>query len=89
MKNRIFLKLGFKMPYIVENMQIQKIKKMMFVKTDAHRYKNSMLQKSATRGFAGIITRPVFLCLQMKQHDLDFLTRELYYFSFHSGYPFI
>ena len=26
--------------------------------------------------FAGTVTRPVFLCLQMKQHDLDFTTRE-------------
>ena len=55
---------------------------------DARRDKNTMLQKSVTRGFAGTITRTVSLGLQMKQHDLDFLTREngkqLYYFSFHS-----
>ena len=44
--------------------------------------------KSVTRGFAGTVTRPVFLCLQMKQHDLDFPTREngktiiLFFFSF-------
>ena len=69
-------------------MRIQTIKMVVFATKDAHRYKNTMLQKSVTRGFAGTITRPVFLCLQMKQHDLDFPTREktkqLYYFSFRS-----
>ena len=60
----------------------------MFAKKDAHRYKNAMLQKSVTRGFAGTVTRSMFLCLQMKQHDLDFPTREngktfiLFFFSF-------
>ena len=61
----------------------------MFVKKkkDAHRYKNAMLQKNVTRGFAGTVTRSMFLCLQMK-HDLDFPTREngktfiLFFFSF-------
>ena len=33
-------------------------------------------QQPVTRGFTGTIARPVFLCLQMKQHDLDFPTRE-------------
>ena len=55
---------------------------------DARRDKNTMLQKSVTRGFAGTITRSVFLDLQMKLHDLDFQTREnrktiiLFFFSF-------
>mgnify|MGYP003691732065 CR=1 FL=1 len=57
-------------------MRIQTIKMVVFATKDAHRYKNTMLQKSVTRGFAGTITRPVFLCLQMKQHDLDFPTRK-------------
>ena len=48
----------------------------MFATKDAYRYKNIMLQKRVTRGFAGNITRPVFLCLQMKQHDLVFPTGE-------------
>ena len=49
----------------------------MFATKDVHRYKNTMLQKkTVTRGFGGIITRPDFLGLQMKQHDLDFPTRE-------------
>ena len=44
--------------------------------------------KKCTRRFAGTITRPMFLYLQMKQHDLDFPTREngktiiLFFFSF-------
>ena len=48
----------------------------MFATKAAYRYKTIMLQKSVTRGFAGNITRPVYLCLQMKQHDLDFPTGE-------------
>ena len=35
-----------------------------------------MLQKIVPRGFADTVTRPVFLCLQMKQHDLDTSTQE-------------
>ena len=64
------------------------IKKVVFAIKDAHRYKNTMLQISVTRGFAGTITRSVFLDLQMKQHDLDFQIREngktiiLFFFSF-------
>ena len=42
-------------------MRIQKIKKAVFAKKDAHRYKKVMLQKRVTRGFAGTVTRPVFL----------------------------
>ena len=59
-----------------------------FATKDAHRYKNTMLQKkTVTRGFGDIITRPVFLGLQMNQHDLDIPTRENgktihYFFSF-------
>ena len=59
-------------------------------KKDAHRYKNAILQKRVMRGFAVTVpvTRPVFLCLQMKQHELDFSTREngktiILFFSFH------
>ena len=48
----------------------------MFAKKDAHRYKNAMLQKIVPRGFTGTITRHVFLCLQMKQHEFDFSTQE-------------
>ena len=64
------------------------IKKVVFAIKDAHWYKNTMLQISVTRGFAGTITRPVFLGLQMTQHDLDFQTGEngktiiLFFFSF-------
>ena len=47
-----------------------------------NQYKNAVLQKIVTRGFAGTVRRPVFLCMQMKQHDLDFPTREKYYFLF-------
>ena len=57
-----------------------------FATKDAHRYKTTMLQKKrVTRGFAGTI---FVLALQIKQHDLDFPTREngktneLYYFLF-------
>ena len=69
-------------------MWIQTIKKVVFAKKDVHRYKNAMLQKSVACGFAGTVTRPVFLCLQMKQHDLDLTTRGtdktiiLFFFSF-------
>ena len=46
-----------------------------------------MLQKSVTRGCAGTGTRPVFLCLQMKHHNLEFrhekMAKQLYDFSFH------
>ena len=44
----------------------------MFEKKDAHRYKNAMLQKNITGGFAGTVTKPVFLYLQMSHHALDF-----------------
>ena len=47
----------------------------MFATKDAHRYKNTMLRKSVLVGFAGTVTRPVFLGLQMKQPHLDFPTR--------------
>ena len=42
------------------NIWIQTIKKTVFTKEDAHRYKNAMLQTSFTRGFAGTVTRPLF-----------------------------
>ena len=32
--------------------------------------------KIVPRGFAGTITRHVFFCLQMKQHEFDFSTQE-------------
>ena len=57
-----------------ENMWIQTIKKVVFATKDAHWYKNVMLQKSVTRGFA--VPLHMFLFLQMKQHDLDFPTGE-------------
>ena len=59
-----------------------------FATKDAHRYKNTMLQKKCNAWFSGTIARPVFLCLQMKQHEMDFTTREngntiiLFFFSF-------
>ena len=43
-------------------------------------------KKCVTSGFAGTVTRPVFLCLQIKQHEIP--TREngktivLFFFSF-------
>ena len=73
---------------ILENIWIQTIKKTVFTKEDAHRYKNAMLQKSFTRGFLVPLQGPFFKCLQMKQHDLNFPTREsgkkiiLFFFSF-------
>ena len=70
---------------MLENMWILKV----LAKKAAHRFKNVMLQKSVTHGFAGTVTRPVFLCLQIKQHDLDFPSREngkkLYIFFIRSG----
>ena len=45
-------------------------------------------KKCVTSGFAGTVTRPVFLCLQIKQHEIP--TREngktiiLFFFSFYT-----
>ena len=39
-------------------------------------FENMCCKKSVTRGFSDTITRPVLLCLQMKQHELDFTTGE-------------
>ena len=65
-------------------MLIQTIKKVVFAKKDAHRYKNSTLQKMCHEWLQGLC----FYVLQIKQHDLDFPTREngktiiLFFFSF-------
>ena len=73
---------------MLENMLIQTIKKVVFAKKMPIGTRIPCYKKCVTSGFAGTVTRPVFLCLQIKQHDLDFPTREngktivLFFFSF-------
>lgn len=62
---------------------------MVFATNEAHQYKNTMLQKSVSCGFAGTSTKPVFLYLHLKQRELDFPTRKngktiILFFSFYS-----
>ena len=52
------------------------MKKIVFATEEDHQHKKTILQKSVTRALTGTMPRPVFLCLQRKQDDLDFPTRE-------------